>query len=177
MKKILCLILFLTSTLHAGIVEWNGQQVHYDDKWSQNDFSNSKAYTILNVNLPDGSTIYRSSFYREDPYYILFQTTAANITLLECNVDNIVIPDGWLVNNLYRPAPIQFTEQNDRRDWILDIQGKPVKVENEDFWKMQGKDVDPKDIPLTKIGSVEQIPNAVISVDPVIDAPAEEIKP
>lgn len=51
----------------------------------------------------------------------------------------------------------RFTVQNDLRDWEIDHMNKPVKVVNEKYWDQVGLSIDPKDIPLQKLSSIDMV--------------------
>lgn len=148
-------LLLIPMVAWAGQVGWNNQQVTYEDKYSHKDFTNVK---FVNINLESGTTIYASCFSKEVPDFEMFPATMTGITFLECNMDNVKVPPGNLVNNFYKPAPIKFKAQNDLRDWQLNQLNQPVKLIDEDDWKAKGYSIDPAAIPLQPITSFDQIP-------------------
>lgn len=166
MKTLAFICLFLTSTLYAGSVEWNGQIVKYDDQWSLKNYSTQE---LLRENIKPGTTIYASFFSKETPNSPIFPVVQ-NLTLIECALDNVFIPPGVTVKTVYRNPPIQYKVQNDLRDWILDQNSKPVKLIDENYWAAKGFSISTADIPSTPINSTDDIKKStgtVVSTQPV----------
>lgn len=152
------LFLLMASASWAGRVEWDFKQVDYSDEYSRKSYANKD---FVNINLPSGSTVYASMFMNEKLDMSIFPSTMTGITFLECNLDNIILPPGNLIINLYTYPPKKFKMENDLRYWVLDEQGKAKKLLEEDYWKNKGFSIDPKDIPAEKIKNYEDdIPKA-----------------
>lgn len=70
----------------------------------------------------DGLTIENSCFSHEKPHARVFPETMTGVTFIDCNLDNVFIPEG---NFTVRCTRRFFEVQDDGRDWLLD----PVTME------------------------------------------------
>lgn len=147
MKKILFILtLFTASVLSAGIYKnLNYEDVIYDDELSLKDLTTR---TFENDDL-SGKVIYGSTFYRETPNSIIFNNKMTGVTFINCNLDNIVIPEG---NTLIDCTTRTIKVQNDCEDWFVDSKTLQPKepVSKEEFKKL-GISVNPVDIPQEKL--------------------------
>ncbi len=123
-------------------------EIEFDDRFS------GKDYTVVNfIDIPDNITVYASCFSKEIPDTKIFPDTMTGVTFMNCNLDNIFIPNG---NTVTGGSKRRFKVQNDLRDWEIDEQDNPIKVMGEKGWKAEGYSVDPKDIPAVKLMDVTE---------------------
>ena len=123
------------------LLHYNNQDHDYDEQWSFKNFTN------LNCpDLPDGITVYASSFYWEQPDYHTFRDDLKGVTFIKCNLDNIYIPPGNTVIDCHCR---RFCCQADGNDWVLDKANKPtIPLMGEKVFKKFGLPVPrPEDIP------------------------------
>ena len=164
MRTLILMVAILSPTLSfAGEVLYvepdgitNKQVITYDDdvsflKASGKDFHNFPEYKFSN------KTVYASNFSQEIPDSDIFAEDTENVTFVQCNLDNVKLPDGSAVIG---GSQRSFKVQNDLRDWEVDDRDKPVKLVNEDYWKSRGFSVNPEDIPAQKITKVDDAPKA-----------------
>lgn len=144
-------VLVCRTVLFAGSVIWNDQRIQYSDEFSFKRFGGS-------LIIPSGTTVYATNFSREVPDSTVFRSTMTGVTFLECNLDNILIPEGNIVKTIYRTPARRFRAENDLRDWLLDTQDQPTRLIDEEYWDEKGYSVDPRDIPPQRIRSPEEIP-------------------
>lgn len=118
----------------------NGVEFDYDDTWSFRSLSNRPV-----PDLPDGITVYRSSFYWEIPDSEPFRKGMRGVTFVHCNLDNVVIPDG---NTVIGGSQNSFACQNCGNDWLVDEDGVPtLPVNHKMFTSLELPMPDPSDIP------------------------------
>ena len=121
----------------------------FDDKLSLQNFSNMN-FTESRVKF-SGKAIYGTLFYNETPDSSIFPPGTTGMTLVNCNVDNLILPLDTVVifnNGLQRK---RFKVQNDGNDWIIDDNNLPVKPLGHKLFMKLGLPVpDPTDIPLKK---------------------------
>lgn len=129
--------------------------IDYDDKWSMRDFTNQKHIFQGVGKALDGITIYATCFYQEELDVDVFPSDVKNLTLVHCNIDNVNVPTGVTVIENRPKKRIQV--QNDLRDWEIDDSDVPTKVLNEKYWTAQGISVNPADIPVTKLKSIDDL--------------------
>lgn len=146
-------ILLWVSPLMAGQVEWNGQIIQYSDRYSFQDLTNAAPLLI-----PSGTTVYQTVFMPQEPDTVIFDPAMAGVTFIECSMNNTIIPSGNFVKNVYRPAPIRFRHQNDRRYWEIDAENKPVHVISREVWLELGFSTSPADIPTRMIPPDQEPP-------------------
>lgn len=125
-----------------------------------------KAFPYYGVSFKDrpasefnNTTIRGTMFYQawregEEVVKDIFPDGMKGVVFERCNLDNVYIPDG----NILRDDPPHFNThlkiqmQNDREDWILDDDLKPVKpMDKEQRLKAGIISIDPKNIPKKKI--------------------------
>ena len=146
--KTIIIFFLLCGICYAGEVEIGRDKdgkpikITYSDKYSFKD------YTSANLSLEklDNVTIYASCFSKETPDSHVFPDNVKNLTLAFCNLDNTFIPQGAKVIG---GANRRFKVQNDRNDWEIDKDNKPIKpLDTEQYTKL-GVSIDPKDLPTT----------------------------
>jgi len=140
--------------------------LEYDDVWSFQNFTNKRNVFQGRGKELDSLTIYSTSFFQEQPDVDIFPSDVKNLTLAFCNLDNVVIPRGA---TLIECSTRRIQAQNDLRDWELDDQNVPVRLINEAYEKNLGRSIDPADIPLVKIQSLDELDpiNPAVDVIPV----------
>ena len=101
-----------------------------NEKYSRQDFSNMK-FTDVAASEFNNTTIVGSNFYQE--FFLdvdVFPNSVTGVTFENCNLDNVVIPDGCtLINCSNRRIQIQ----NDGRLWELGNNNKPVNCITQDY--------------------------------------------
>lgn len=102
-----------------GQVQYNSEIVEYNDDWSFKNFVNQPVPSI-----PNGITIYSTSFYFEQPDSEPFPSDMTGVTFVKCNMDNLIIPNG---NTLVDCSNVRFQAQDDGRDWIINDNDEPVE--------------------------------------------------
>lgn len=144
-------LLFIASPLLAGSIKIDDVVVEIDDRWSRKDYT---TLTLLNESILAGTTIYGSCFSKEEPDTQVFPSTMTGVTFINCNLDNVLMPEGNLIKGGLKR---KFKVQNDLRDWEIDGSNKPIKLVNEEHWQNQGYSIDPKDIPAEKLREISEI--------------------
>ena len=136
-----------------------GDLIKFDDKLSGKDFTNKN---LRDIKIIPGTVIYASVFYQENkPDEHIFPEDMAGVSFYNCNLDNVYIPLG---NTIIGGTHKKMMVQNDLRDWEIDKDSKPIKVMNEDYWKVEGVSIDVKDIPLEKLINISEIPKTMVEV-------------
>jgi hypothetical protein len=125
-------------------------------KYSFEDFTNQK---FLNVSDLSGSVIVGSCFYQEsesdqdDPRVYIFPEGMRGVTFIECNLDNVYIPPGNVVDPSCSCKRIK--RQCDGERWILNDLLDPIEpVHKERFLKL-GEDIRPTQLPYRAIRKVD----------------------
>lgn len=132
----------------------NGTQYDLDDALSFRDFTGWR-FTARTDVVFAGKVIYASCFSQEEPDTVVFRGALTGTTFIRCNLSNVVVPSGATVIDCIQT---RFRVQNDLRDWELaPVTNLPVRVIGEKHWQRLGYSVDPLDIPLTRLTSIEQI--------------------
>lgn len=138
MKSLIVLILstFLAfNVAYCGEVMVEGQLIKYNDEWSFKILMNQYA-----LDIPDGIVIYRSSFYWEQPDSKPFRDDMRGVTFVNCNLDNLIIPNG---NTVIGGSQRKFKAQADGEDWIVNDQKQPLEPLNKERFIAEGKSIDP----------------------------------
>lgn len=151
--KTLLILLLASVPAYAGQVEWNNQTLAYSDEFSFKNYADR-----MEVSFPRGTTVYASVFYRESPDSNVFLSTMTGVTFVECNLDNVVLPVGNELKNVYRPSKRRFFVQNDWRDWILNDSNEPVELIDKDYWLELEYSTRPADIPTRRIRDWNEVP-------------------
>ena len=81
---------------------------------------------VLKTDL-NGQTIRGSCFSREIPDSEVFPPDMKGVTFINCNLDNVTIPDGNTVTDC---SQRRFKVQNDMNDWEIDDNNIPLNVMN-----------------------------------------------
>lgn len=113
------------------------------DKYSYKDFTN-KTFTDLPADEFTGITITGSCFYQEGEEREIFPPEAKNITFKKCNLDNVVLPANSKVVSC---SQMRIVKQNDKCDWFVDKDKKPIEPVGKAAFLRAGISVQPKDIP------------------------------
>lgn len=127
-----------------GKILCDNQEFIYDDNYSHKDFTGR---LLLDKNLKD-ITIFGSCFSQEIPDRHIFPDDITGVTFINCNLDNVYIPDGNMVIGC---SQRKFKAQNDLMDWILDVDLKPIEPIMKEEFVAKGISIDPKDISKTKM--------------------------
>lgn len=86
-----------------------------------------------------------SCFSQETPNTHVFPDDMTGTTFIDCNLDNVYIPQGNTVQGGRRK---RFSVQNDLRDWIIDENDNPIEPVSKKYWEMEGYPVTPDCIPV-----------------------------
>ena len=87
-----------------------------------------------------------SCFCRHEPYSQVFPEIADGMCiLLDCNVDNCVIPKGYVISGTTTNK--HFKQQKDKEFWIVDKGLAPVEPRDSARFDALGLSKDPKGIP------------------------------
>ena|SRR3990167_2548251 len=104
---------------------YDRQQIEIDDELSFRNFTNQSFKDKYPLDKIEGKTIYQSSFYHEKPKARTFDDRMKNVTFLNCNLDNCIIPPGNIVvrcsTQKFRVNPI------DKKDYLIDDDDKLVR--------------------------------------------------
>lgn len=131
---------------------YNGVQYDRDDVLSFRDFTGWEFDSRRAMHF-EGKVIYASCFSQETPDRAIFRNVTGT-TFIRCNLSNVFVPVGAIVIDCQRT---RFSLRNDLRDWILSDINQPVEPIAKKYWQRLGYSVDPADIPLTRLTSLEQI--------------------
>jgi hypothetical protein len=132
-----------------------------DDELSFKDFTNRSLKSFGAPRL-SGAVIYASCFSQEKPDSEIFPNGMAGATFYNCNLDNCVIPAG---NAVIGGSRRRFAVQNDLREWLVDDDGNPTTLLNEQYWADQGYFTDPARIPAEPIASLDEIKPIPVTID------------
>lgn len=96
-----------------------------------------------------GLVITGSCFSQERPDSVIFPDNLTGTSFIGCNLDNVFIPPGNIVEGSTQK---RFEVQNDLNDWEVDGNNKPVRILHHRLLTKQGIELpDPKDIPRKKV--------------------------
>lgn len=110
--------------------------------YSRKDFTGR---TLIEATDLNDQTITGSCFSQETPDSEIFPVGMTGVTFINCNLDNVVIPDG---NTLIDCSNRRFQVQNDLNDWEIDHNDEPVKLVNSLVLDKMGIDQpDPASLP------------------------------
>lgn len=125
-------------------IEVNEQFYECDDNFSAKDFTGR---FLLDQDL-NGKVIARSNFSHETPDTKVFPENMTGVTFINCNLDNVFIPEG---NIVIECSQRRFKVQNDLNDWEVDNENKPTRPFNHQILTKKGIPLpDPKNIPKQK---------------------------
>lgn len=119
-------------------------------------YFSSRDYT--NLNLEDvqenmnHEIIRGACFSQQEPDTKVFPDKMSGVTFINCNLDNVVIPEG---NKLIDCSNRRYKVQNDLNDWEIDENGNPVRLVNWQYFEKLGlNQPSPKDILLESVKSI-----------------------
>ncbi len=131
-----------------GEPEFDGVILDYNDEYSNKNFHDIDLSNRTNMN---GIVIYSSLFYSEIPDTNVFPENMNGVKFVNCNLDNIIIPEGNVLQNCSNK---RFKVQNDGNDWLIDENNKPIKpLHFFVFEKLNLPMPDPNDIPDERVSS------------------------
>ncbi len=132
-----------------------------NEKYSFKDFMH-QSFIGVDASEFNNTEIKGSCFYQEslwdadslsatpkDPMIDVFPPTMNGVVFIRCNLDNCKIPTDNTVGE--RCSYNKIRVQNDNEDWILDGSNKPLEPIDKKRLEEEGKSVDPKDIPVSKV--------------------------
>lgn len=125
-----------------------GMMARRNNKYSFEDFTNQKFFDATDLN---GSVVIGSCFYQDakgrngDPRVGVFPSDMVGVTFIECNLDNVYIPSGNMVDPLCYCRRVK--RQYDGELWILNEDLDPVELLHKDRLLKLGINVSPKKIP------------------------------
>ncbi len=118
-------------------------------KYSRKHFSDQ---TLLAVDPGElnNTEIVGSTFYQQaGPETPVFPADMVGVVFVDCNLDNCLIPPGNTVGQ--GCANRRIREQNDREDWEVDEQDRPLRPVNREMLEHDGLNSDPAKIPEKRI--------------------------
>ena len=87
-----------------------------------------------------------SNFYQfNKPGTVIFPSDVKNLEFVKCNLDNVKLPDSSIDSGGNSNRMIKL--ENDKEDWIIDVNGDPVEPVNKERFEQLGLSVKPEDIP------------------------------
>ena len=119
-----------------------------NEKYSFGDFLD-KQFKDLPASDFNNTTIKGSCFYQQ--YFVdsdIFPTGMVGVTFENCNLDNVLIPNG---NTIVGGCNKKIRVQNDGVDWLLDGALNPVEPVDKKRRLAASESIDPADIPATYI--------------------------
>ncbi len=127
-------------------VMYDGEIIEVSDKYSWMDFTGRR---LVEKAALEGAVIYASCFSQEIPDREVFPLDIKELTLLNCNLDNVKLNPAWKVVNC---RTNRFQVQKDLNDWIIDEHNQPVKPLNWKVFVRQGLPMpNPGDIPVVAV--------------------------
>jgi hypothetical protein len=129
-----------------------------NEKYSYKDFI-GKTFLDVDPSEFNNTEIIGSCFYQESSYGTInpmkdvFPVGMTGVTFIKCNLDNVRIPIG---NTVVGGTNKRILVQNDREDWILDENNKPIEPMDKERRLAVGLSINPKDIPKTMITEEER---------------------
>ena len=126
-----------------------------NEKYSYKNFIRRK-FKSIDAQEFNNTEIVGTCFYQENsPDSDIFPDEMAGVTFTKCNLDNVLIPLGNIVNGgCNRRIKVQnpTIDNPTPEDWILDNLGNPIEPVNKERFIKKGLSIDPKDIQIdTKI--------------------------
>lgn len=113
-------------------------------KYSHKDFTGRKLTSRPAAEFND-SEIVGSCFYQEgQPDVEVFPAGMTGVTFRNCNLDNVLIPDG---NTIEGGSHKRVIMQKDGEDWITDKNNNPLEPIAKKTYVKLGISTDPKDLP------------------------------
>jgi hypothetical protein len=139
--KFLIIFFLLTSVCFAKDIQVGSKIYNADEKYSWKDFTGR---TLQDAKDLDNKIIFGSCFSQEIPDTKVFPDDMKNVTFIGGNLDNVFIPAG---NIVIGSTQRRFKVQNDRSDWILDKDNKPIEPIDKEKYIELGLSIDSKDLP------------------------------
>lgn len=96
-----------------------------------------------------GTCLYQESARVGPVAKAIFPAGTEGIVFERCNLDNVELPVGSTTDARCLTRMIRV--QNDNEDWRLDAELKPLEPINKESFIEEGRSIDPKDIPETRI--------------------------
>ena len=110
----------------------------------------------------DWSRVTRNAcFSQEKPDTVVFAPDTVG-TFINCNMDNVLRPIGCTFIDCTQR---RFMKQNCGRDWLTNERGEPIEVLNRKSEIMQGRSVDPRDIPEEPVQYIDAMRVDVLNGD------------
>ena len=98
----------------------------------------------------NNSIIIGSCFYQENkPDSHIFPEDMTGVVFQKCNLDNVFIPAGNTIKVSNTDKRIKA--QNDKEDWIVDKDNKPIEPMNKEMFLELELSIKPEDIPNEKM--------------------------
>ncbi len=121
-----------------------------NEKYSYKDFMD-KSFTDRPASEFDNSEIVGSCFYQQGHPELkkIFPAGMTGVIFRRCNLDNVFVPLTCTVESNCSHRRIKA--QNDKEDWIVDSDLKPIEPACKNLFIEKGMSIDPKDIPAEKI--------------------------
>lgn len=122
-----------------------------DDKLSCRDFTNwsfnpREGYDFNN------KVVYSSVFAQTEPDTQIFPTDVHDLTLVNCNTDNVAEHSGVTIIMEGGGRRVRQQVQNDGNHWEIDAQNKPTRPTDHKFYTKRGLPMPkPQDIPTEKV--------------------------
>lgn len=138
-----------------------------NEKYSFKDFSGKSLKDVpveeLNNTCIKGSAFPFEILLDEQPVsFDIFPDGMKNVEFVRCNLTNVFIPIGNVVSADSQQDLVAM--QNDHENWKLDkITKKPIEPAEKEKFIIEGKSLDPKDIPKVAIDKKEVISDEIIS--------------
>lgn len=117
-----------------------------NEKYSYKDFMH-KTLTHIEASEFNDSEIVGSCFYAEKIREV-FPADVHDLILTDCNLDNVILPVGCIVNG---GTNKRILIQNDLEDWIVDEDDNPIEPVHKERFTRLGLSIDPQDIPQEKV--------------------------
>lgn len=114
-----------------SIVYLDNTGYEINDEFSQRDFTGQN---LRHRAIPPGSVIYQSCFAQQTPDSIILPEPLIGVTFINCNLDNVYIPEG---NAIIGGSCDRHEVQEDGLDWIISKHGEPVRLKNEKHHRLR----------------------------------------
>lgn len=113
-----------TTTVNAEGIEITPETlVEFSDEWSFKDFTGRP---MKDADMHD-CIVCGSCFSQEIPDSEVFGEKVQNVTFINCNLDNVLIPDTC---RIFGGSQRRFLVQEDGKDWIVDENNQPLELLN-----------------------------------------------
>lgn len=126
------------------------EQYDYDEKLSFRDFTNWEFKSRPEYDF-NNKVIYSSCFMQETPDSDIFGNIIRGAVFINCNLDNVIIPEGNTIIMEGGGSQKRFKNQNDGNDWEIDEENKPTRPVSYKIFIKRGLAVpQPNELPLQK---------------------------